>query len=284
MPTLPEGVHGYPRWKGALSQRSSVAVVAADEVALAVRGFWVQIALALAFAYALFSIGNLSTASRGGAGTHTMDGFLFFLNFLRWAPLVVAGVLAGPMLLEDKRYGALELYLSRAVTRLEYLLGKTLSVVGLSFLALVGPALVYYLATLLLFPTHPEPWAWVPLGILAYGLMWAAMVTGLGLGLSCIVKGSRGATLILLGSFAALDVFTNNVYAGNQRLVDVLVPGGSAQILSPMNALAQQSEWLFGTPGEFAFPLEWGLGLWAALTAAGWLLVAFRHPRLGGVE
>lgn len=274
---MPEGVAAYPRWKGALSARPAFPVIAAEELRRAVNNQWARSALILVFGYAVVYVGSIHTLaqSRGVANAHTMDNFLFFLNLLRWGALAIAAIMAGPTLLEDRRQGGLELYLSRAVTRADYLAGKTLAVLGLATFAMVGPALVYVLASHLLFAQHPAQWALTPAGVLLYGLLWGLLVAGLGLGLSCIARSSRGATLLLLGGFAVTDVFISSLLEGVTR-------DATAKILSPFAALQQQQAWLFGVAEPFPFPAWWGLALWASLTAVGWGLVAWKHPRVAG--
>jgi ABC-type transport system involved in multi-copper enzyme maturation permease subunit len=274
---VPEGVTGYPRWQGPLSQGPAFPVIVKEEVRKAVRNMWGQLAVGLAFAYAVIYLGSLNTLgqARGESAAHTMDNFLFFLNNLRWASLGIAAIMAGPALLEDHRRGALELYLSRGITRRDYLTGKVVAVFGMSALVMVGPALLYVLGSFLLFKAAPAQFGTAPLGAIVQGLLWAAMVSGLGLGLSGVAKTSRGATLILFGGFAVADVFVS-------KLLESITRNGVMQILSPFSALAQQNTWLFGTAAPFGFPEWWGLVEWALLTLVGWGLVAWKYPRLAG--
>lgn len=274
---MPEGVTGYPRWRGPLSEGPAFPAVAAGDIRRALNNMWSRTALILVFAYAVIFLGNLYTLgqARGADAAHTMDNFLYFLNNLRWGALAIAAVMAGPGLLEDARRGALELYLSRGITRRDYLLGKVLAVFGLTALAMIGPALLYYAGTYTLFDKQPAPWVQAPAGIVVYGLMWAALVSGLGLGLSCVAKSSRGATLMLFGGFVVADLLVSKLLEGITR-------AGEAQILSPFSAIAQQTGWLFNVKPPFVFPEWWGLLEWLALTAVGWGLVAWKHPRLAG--
>ncbi|HVL86626.1 MAG TPA: ABC transporter permease subunit [Candidatus Thermoplasmatota archaeon] len=279
---MPEGVHGYPRWTGTLSTGSAAPTVAGEELRRALNNLWIQIPLVLILAYAVAVVGQLSSFSRGGTGIHTLSQFVTFLDVVPWAGLLVAAIMGAPLLLEDQRQGALELYLSRAVTLPEYLGGKIAALLAVTTLACVGPVLLYYVATMLMFQNHPEGWEWVLPGALAWAFLWAVMVSGLALGLAAVSRSSRGATLLLLGSFAVLDVFANNVFAGAQRLVDVLVPGGAARIVSPMNAWDAQLPWMIGATVDSGFEGWWGLVLWAVLLALGWGLLAWKRPRLGG--
>lgn len=274
---MPEGVVGYPRWQGALATGPAFLTIAAEDAQRALRNTWSQMALILAFAYAVFYLGSLNTIgdARGDAAAHTWENFTFFLGNLRWAAIAVAAVMAGPALLEDARRGALELYLSRGLTHRDYLAGKVLAVVGLTFLAFIGPALVYVGASYALFGAHPAGWERAAPGALGYGAMLALLFGGLGLGLSCLAKSSRAATLMLFGGIIVADVFVAS-------LLTAITRQGELQILSPLAALAQQTEWLLGVARPYAFETWWGIAEVAVLTVLGWALVAWKHPRLAG--
>lgn len=273
---MPEGVTGYPRWTGPLSAGALFPVIAVEEIRRALRSMWVQMVLLLVALLGVVFLTGVQRAA-GAAGTHTMDQFLQLVHLLPWGALAVAAVVGGPMLLEDRRQGALELYLSRAVTPGDYLAGKGLAVFALSALAIAGPGLLYYAGALMLFKTHPAQWAQALPGLLGLALLWAAMVTGLSLGLSCTARSSAGASIVLFGAFAVADVFVSDPLAN-------IVRDPALRLLSPFAALAQQDAWLFGTGAPHAFPAEWGLAAWAALTALGWALVAWKHPRMGGAR
>ena len=124
---MPEGVRSYPRFDGALRARPAFGVIAMQEARRARLNLWSQYAFILIVAYTVVYLGTLYQASqRSGDLVHTMDNFLGFVNLLPWGALAVASVMTGPALLEDARHGALELYLSRAVTRADYLAGLSL--------------------------------------------------------------------------------------------------------------------------------------------------------------
>lgn len=272
---MAEPMQGYPRWKGEIQRYPRVAVIAFEEGRRAWDNQWTRTAITLAYAYAVVTVGILYSV-KNDAGVHTKDALVEFLGLLRWAGLGVAAVAAGPALLEDARRGALELYLSRAVTRLDYLAGKVLSVFGLAFASLAGPGLIYWAGAFLVFDDHPEGWVVAWLGILGYAAIWALVVTGLGLGLSCISRSSRAASLILFGGVAGLDILFGRVLRAIAR-EDVVL------LASPMANMAQQAVWLFGTDAPHDFTWWWGLLALLGLLLVGWGLVWWKHPRLRGV-
>lgn len=287
---MPEGVGAYPKWQGELSGGPVFPTIAGQEMRRAWQNPWAQGALILAAAYAVIYIGSLWNTSRGssGAGVHTTDQFLYFLNLLRWAALVVASVMAGSALLEDDRRGALELYLSRAVTRGEYILGKLTAVLGLTFATMYIPALVYFGVSFALFEARPDGWGWVPLKALVYCAFWAFVVTGVGLGLAAATRSPRGGTLILFGGFFAIEIVLTN-------LLQNITANDQWQVISPFVALAQQGGWLFGAANPqlslgsnpqppFSWPYWWGLLSLAVYAAIGWGLLFWKSPKLRGVD
>jgi ABC-type transport system involved in multi-copper enzyme maturation permease subunit len=274
---VPEGVTAYPRWQGELRGGPAFLTIALEDARRALRNTWSQMALVLVFAYAVIFLGGLGTLAdaRGDAAAHTWTNFQFFLGNLRWGALAVAAVMAGPALLEDARRGALELYLARGIPHRDYVAGKVLAVFGMSFLAFAGPAVLYVVGSHLLFEAQPQGWEMAIPGALAYGILLGLVVTGLGLGLSSVARSSRGATLLLFGGVAILDIFVGNLLEGITR-------NAQFQVLSPLAALAQQSEWMFGQPGPHAFPAWWGLAHLLVLLLVGWGLLWWKQPRLAG--
>lgn len=283
---MPEGVNPYPRWEGTLRRGPAAFTIAASEIRRAYNNTWSRTALTVAFAYLVIWLGQLWAQKVGdGANVHTMANFLMFTGYLRWAALAVAATMAGPALLEDSRRGALELYLSRAVTRADYLTGKVLAVIGLTWLTVSGPALLYYGASWMLFERMPADWNWVPLTALGYGLLWALVVAGAGLGLSCLARSSRAASILLFGGIAGADIVLATLLSGVTANPELLV-------LSPFDALSMQLDWLLPeftrstVPAIAEVTLEWWWGLvtLGVVGGLGWLAVALRHPRLPGVE
>jgi len=278
--TAPAGrvpVTGYPKWEGQLSRSPRVWSIAVNEVRRAYNDQWARAALILAFGWAVVTVGQLYALSQSRANVHTMEQYLDFLDLIRWAALGVAAVMAGVALLEDDKRGALELYLSRSVTRWSYLGGKVLAVLGMTFLTIFGPALIYYLASFLVFETQPEGWPYAILGAAGYSAIWAIVVSGVGLGIGCLLRSTRAASLLLFAGFAGVGILIDLLLSGITR-------SDMVRVVSPMASLDQQRTWLFNMEAPLAFPWWWGAILLAGLAIAGWSLVWLRHPRLKGVE
>jgi ABC-type transport system involved in multi-copper enzyme maturation permease subunit len=277
---MPEGTKPYPRWDGPLANGPLVGTIARNEVRRAFTDTWSRYALIFIAAYTIVFLGNLYQAKQtSGDSVHTMNAFVNdFLNNLRWGALAMAAIIGGPALLDDQRRGALELYLSRSVSPGEYLAGKVVAVFFLSTLAMFIPALLYVAASVFFFTKHPAGWALALPAALLYSLIVGLMVSGLALGLSSISRSSRAATLILIGAFMLLDLVISN-------LLEAITRDPKLQILSPFAALQQQTEWIFKAVTSGAkFPQWWGVTEVIGLTLLGWLLLAWRHPRVRGED
>lgn len=251
--------------------------IAFSEARRAYNDQWARAALILAFGWAVITIGQLYAVAQNNPRAHTLDQYLSFLGMVRWAALGVAAVIAGVALLEDDKKGALELYLSRSVTRWSYLGGKVLAVLGMTFLTIMGPALIYYLASFVVFETQPDGWAWAILGATGFAAIWSVVVAGLGLGVSCLVRSSRSAMILLFAGVAGIDIVLGN-------LLSAITNNDTPRVFSPMSSLDQQAVWLFRIDAPFDFPWWWGAIALAGLAIVGWSLVWLRHPRLKGVD
>lgn len=277
---MPEGAHPYPRWEGPMRTGSPVGIIAMQEVRRTVYNFWSQLVLLLVLAYTIVYLGQLFQAARtAGAApsTHTLKTYVDFMNDLRFGALAVGGLMAGPALLEDVRRGGLELYLSRAVTRTDYLVGKILAVLGIVTASMAVPAILYWLTTIILFRQHPDDWGLALLGALGYSLLWALFVSGVGLGVSSIARSPLGAALLLIIGTVLLELFV-------VAFLEPITRQKILQVVSPLTALRAQTDWLMDYKSGVGFEFIWGLLVLGLLIAVGWGLVAWKHPRVRGAE
>lgn len=269
---MPEAIHSYPRWERAFTRTPGFVTIASQELRKIYYDRWTGYAL---IAFLLLAALNFASSQQTRTSLTQLTDTLKFLD---WGALAVAAIAAGPALLEDKRQGALELYLSRAVTRPQYLLGKTLAVWAATFLVVFLPAFLYYMITVFSIDTLPEGWGWVWLGLLGHAAIWATVISGLGLGLSAALRSGRAASLVLFGVVFGLDALLSNALANISNAPEF-------QLLSPVANLQQQNAWLFqGGVAPYDFPWWWSLLVLAGLAIVGWGLVAWRHPRIRGVE
>lgn len=269
---MPEAVQGYPRWKGELSRSPRLMTIAGEEMRKIYRDRWSGYVLAAALLAAALSFAVQTPLERT-----RLDELVNAMKLIEWGALAIAALAAGPALLDDKKYGALELYLSRAVRPWEYFVGKGLAV-WLSTVAIVfAPSFLYYVSSILTVENLPEGWGWVWLGILGHAVVWGTVVTGLGLGLSAVLKSGRAASLVLFGAVFLLDALLSNVLQNLSR-------DPKFQLLSPIANLHQQNAWLFaeGT-APYAFPWWWSTLVLLGLALVGWGVAYWRRPRLRGV-
>lgn len=223
-----------------------------------------------------------------------------------WA-LVMAITVGAGEIAEDLRTGALVFYLGRPLTRLDYVLGKAVSVT-------VAVLFVTLLPTLLLFAvqaTFEGTWEWlgdhwrVPFAALGYSLLVSLFASGFVLGVSAVARRRRWATVgsaaVLLGLWFTAAVLAPPVgwnsgreqrqvrkalaeartdgekKAAMARLSDSMDPIGSGsemaqwRALSPMSTLAACGRDLFGSkvPANFPWKRHWILALGVPLALLG---------------
>lgn len=260
----------YPKFTGALTGMPPALSIAREQFLRIYRNTWTTIALAVFLGLAVLA---QFTSQLSG-----MDRIASALNILQWGALGVAAIGAGPAFIDDERSGALELYHARGVSRRSYILGKSLGVWSIVVLAVLVPGLAYYLSGLFTTDDITTEWQWGWAGVLGRSLIWGTVMTGLGLGLSCALRSSRAASLVLFGGVFGLDIVLST-------LLSSLTRSDTFQLLSPLSSLQQQDGWLF-VNGEapFDFPFWWGLLVLAGIAAVGWALVALRAPRVRGVD
>ncbi|HKF19969.1 MAG TPA: ABC transporter permease subunit [Candidatus Angelobacter sp.] len=134
--------------------------------------------------------------------------FLGFLGVEAWLGFIVAAWAGPGMVSKDFANQSVQLYLSRPLSRAEYLLGKV-SVLG-SLLS--GTT---WIPALILFGLQAEleghGWGWNNLwlagAIVVAGLLWIALISLLSMALSVWVKWRIAATALMIGTFFLLPGF-----------------------------------------------------------------------------
>lgn len=274
---MTEARQGYTHWEGTRRAGRPIGTVIQAELRRIPRNTWAILAAGGGLAWALASTIELYQFRNSGDAVHDIAGFTAMLDQLRWFILATAAVLGIPALREDARLGALELYLSRPMTRWDHVLAKASAVlvvcIGMYALAIAG----YTLAAYVFFQEHPVGWALAPLSGLLYGLLWSLMAVGAALAVSCLARNSRAASAGFFGAIVALHIASANVLP---RLTD----NEAVSILSPFKAHEAIQSWLFKGVEASVFPAWWGLVEILALAIAAWIIVASRHPRLPGAD
>jgi ABC-2 type transport system permease protein len=215
----------------------------------------------------------------GSAGnSFTVIDATFFRNFLAWQALFLMLVCIWPgalLIARDLKTNAIQLYLSKPLTRVDYVLGKFSILAGIASLLLPAPALLLFLMEVGLSTdtNFITGYFWLPFAILGYSIV---IVTGAGLlalAISSMTRSGRYAGLLF---FAV--VFFSNVGAELARLIT----GNHAFIVLSISRLMDQAGAIF-----FGGPTEYGLHPSAAIvtyTAIVGLSIVILRRRVKAVE
>lgn len=156
-----------------------------------------------------------------------VDGRLFgeFLNG-QFGLTMLIGVFGGAGLVaNDLRTGAILVYLSRPLTRRDYVLGK-LGVMGaLTTFATVVPALLLYLIALGLAPETFMAWrlAWIAPAIVLHGGLISLVLSLLVLAVSALSRSARVAGISFVALFLGTEIVRGIVRAMYDRPLSTLV-------------------------------------------------------------
>jgi ABC-2 type transport system permease protein len=139
-----------------------------------------------------------------------VDGRLFgdFLNQQIGFAILLSIFGASGLVANDLRTGAILAYLSRPLTRRDYVLGKLLVPLSLNGAVTLAPGLLLYLAGLSLAPELYLKWelAWIGPAIVVHALSISLVVSLLTLAISSLSRSARVAGLGLFGMIAGLEM------------------------------------------------------------------------------
>ena len=177
-----------------------------------------------------------------------VDGRLFgeFLN-QQIAMTIILSVFGGAGLIaNDLRTGAILVYLSRPLTRRDYVLGKLGVLLGLNLAVTLAPALALYGIGAAVAPAEYMRWerAWIGPAIVLHGLLIASVVSLLALAVSSLSRSARIAGLGFVLLFVGLEVVRGVLGAMTRR--------PEAHILSLQNDLRIVGNRLFGITDRVA--------------------------------
>lgn len=206
-----------------------------------------------------------------------------FFQFATFFAVLLAAVVAAPLIAEDRRAKALPLYFSRPIRHIDYLLGKLLT--GLCFVGalLLTPALFMYLAEIGFAEGEGVAAAQFPvlLRALLGGLLLATLLVSVALGVSACTDRPNYASLIFLGVMAFTWVAAMGLALGHAK-------ESAWFALSPVAATLRIIYDLFPDAGALRRlalrinRLDLGLAwaTWAAWTAAAQLLLFWKVRRV----
>jgi ABC-2 type transport system permease protein len=186
-----------------------------------------------------------------------VDGRLFgdFLNQQIGFAILLSIFGASGLVANDLRTGAILAYLSRPLTRRDYVLGKLLVPLSLNAAVTLVPALLLYVCGLALAPELYLKWelAWIGPAIVVHALTISLVVSLLTLAISSLSRSARVAGLGLFGMIAGLEMVRLILQQGFKQKY--------AMLLSVQTNLRAIGVWLFGL-SDRDVAVAWG---WAAL-------------------
>jgi ABC-2 type transport system permease protein len=207
-----------------------------------------------------------------------VDGRLFGEFLLQqWLWMLVITIFGGAGLIaNDLRTGAILVYLSRPLTRRDYVLGKLGVLMLLNLSVTLVPGLLLYLIALALAPDQFLKWdlAWIGPAIVLQSAVMALFMSLVGLAVSSLSRSARVAGIGFFAVVAGLEVARGILYAMYRRPETALI--------SFRASLQSVATALFGL-SERAVSLPWFYPAGVlALVALGCLLVL--RSRVRAVE
>lgn len=207
-----------------------------------------------------------------------VDGQLFGA-FLGWQSVftLFLSVFGGAGLIaNDLRTGAILVYLSRPLTRRDYVIGKLGVLMTLNLSVTLAPGLLLYVIAISLAPDQFLEWslAWLGPAVIAYSLVISLVTSLVALTVSSLSRSARVAGLAFFGLMVGLELVRDILRAVYDRPESVLISlRGSIQAVG--NAM-------FGIH-ERALDVPWA---WPALTLAAVCLgcLAILRTRVRAVE
>ena len=174
---------------------------------------FVPFLVALVFVYVLHSATaqQVLHAQFGRDANGIMNNYWFLsaLGVQAWMSFLLTAWAAPGMVSKDFANHSVQLYLSRPLSRAEYLLGKvSVLAVFLSCITWI-PVLILFLLNASL-QGHGWGWTnlWLAFAIIVSGLMWTALIALLAMALSVLVKWRIASTALMLAIFFLLPGFS----------------------------------------------------------------------------
>ena len=207
-----------------------------------------------------------------------VDGRLFG-DFLGWQALIAMfiTIFAGAGLVaSDLRTGAILVYLSRPLTRRDYVLGKLMVLLLQNLFITLVPALLLYLLALGLAPDQFWKWslAWIGPAIVLESLVISTIISLIALAISSLSRSARVAGIGFFGLLMGLEITRKTLYAIYGRPETALI--------SPLGTLYSVGVALFDlADGGVTLPWIYAVAV-LALLAGGCLLIL--RSRVRAVE
>jgi ABC-2 type transport system permease protein len=207
------------------------------------------------------------------------DGRLFgeFLNTQVGLCLLLTIFGGAGLIANDLRTGAILVYLSRPLTRRDYVLGKLCVLLALNLGVTLVPGLLLYGVGLGLAPEQFAVWrlAWIAPAVLLQSLVVSLVLSLVALAVSSLSRSARVAGLALVGLVVGLEIVRGVLRA----VVDVR----AATVISLQADLRALGGALFGVTARRFEAVAW-TDASLALAAASLLCLAVLRSRVRAVE
>lgn len=252
--------------------REALRLVLAKKAFLLLCGFaWVP------FLVRVIQIYFVTRFSQVGA-VAPVDGRLFgeFLNGQVVLTLLLTIFGGAGLIANDLRTGAILVYLSRPLTRRDYVLGKLGVLLALNLSITLAPGLLLYGVGLALAPELLLKWelAWIGPAVVLHSLVLSLVVSLVALAVSALSRSARAAGVGLFGLMVALNLVLTIAW----RISDAR----ALALLSIWDDVTSVGQALFGIAGRGPqLPWAWPA---LALAAVGLGCLAILRSRVRAVE
>ena len=281
--------HQYKQWNGVLNPRwmRNWAILRHHLLGVFKKGHrpWgmpIRLYLLVVFIASLSDVGmTLLSGLIGDSGLHSIWGVNrdnlyghvlgFFPRNMLYYP-VVAALLVGGVISEDRQHGTSALYFSRPITRFDYVGMKFLSVAVIQGLIILVTLALYYFAEI---ATMGRGWAWIIdtfpmfLATVISALLLIFTYTSIGLALSSVSKGKFFPGIALLSIVLGTKVLA--------FIVSNLFDREILYLLSPYDCLAHVGQAIIGTqPTYDQYSWTWSLASVVAMNAIALYVLSTR--------
>jgi ABC-2 type transport system permease protein len=254
---------GYRRYEARAPLRTArFWPITREALRLVLSRRWFLILMSLPLGVFLWSVGKIFLATQFPQFNEILpaDARLFgeYLNNQILLTILVSIFGASGLIANDLRTGAVLAYLSRPLTRRDYVLGKLLVPLSLNLSITAAAGVLLYLSGLSLAPELYLKWelAWIGPAVVAYGLAISLVISLLTLAISALSRSARVAGLALFGVIVGTEMVRTVLQHGFRQRYAMLL-----SVQADLRALGQA---LFGLTDRDV-TVAWG---WAALVLA----------------
>ena len=235
--------------------------------------------LVLSWLPLLYPVGQLFIVARMPqlAPLLTVDARLLgdFLSVQTYLGLLMLLFGGAGLIANDLNSGGMLLYLSRAVSRRDYVMGKLAAALALTLSVTLAPSALLYVLAVAFLPARFLRWdlVWLAPAVSAQSLLIALVLSVSALVCSCLTRRAAISGIAFFALLMGLDLA--------QALLSSSLRLDAAPLLSPLSSLRIVGRALFGPPS--AEPVHWIWALLALLLFASAALAIVRR-RVRSVE